>query len=208
MTCVVLCECRFLQHLPARITCGWSGEPLKCCRCVHCFPECIYCQARNDACSCVNDWRHPMTNPSADEDELNCELHREEREDVALLEWNFLPGYKVKEERVPGSYVDEDELPVFTPLYSPAYQPPHWKNLETRRYSRSWRYFKVTSGRWQEATEREASRGLGLQTAVHCQCSTCVNAAEELATGLSPLSLRPPARILRNQQIMGPPTHR
>jgi hypothetical protein len=42
------------------------------------------------------------TDPSADEDELYCELHREEREDVALLEWNFLPGYKVKEERVPG----------------------------------------------------------------------------------------------------------
>jgi hypothetical protein len=120
---------RFLQHLPARITCGWSGEPVKCCRCIHCFPECIYCQALNDACHCVKDWRHPVTNPSAEEEELEYEQTWRKRKDVALLEWNLIPGYQVQEVRVPGCGRDEQGIPVYTPIYKPSYRTPHWRKV-------------------------------------------------------------------------------
>jgi hypothetical protein len=70
----------------------------------------------------VKDWRHPVTNPSAEEDELEYEQTWRKRKDVALLEWNLLPGYQVQEVRVPGCGQDEQGLPVYTPIYKPSYR--------------------------------------------------------------------------------------
>jgi hypothetical protein len=53
-----------------------------------------------------------MTNPSADEEELQYEQIWKQRKDVALLEWNLIPGYQVQEVRVPGCGRDEQGLPV------------------------------------------------------------------------------------------------
>jgi hypothetical protein len=191
---------RFLQHLPARITCGWSGEPVKYCRCIHCFPECIYCQALNDACHCVKDWRHPVTNPSAEEEELEYEQTWRKRKDVALLEWNLLPGYQVQEVRVPGCGQDEQGLPVYTPIYKPSYRTPHWRKVYVPGEYRSWNwvYVGLKEGTWAAGTAQEAREELQIRLKLHCDFLQCVEEAETLREGISELSFRPPVRFPEN----------
>jgi hypothetical protein len=118
---------RHLQHLPDRLQCRWSGVTLKYCRCVNCFPKCVYCQTLHDACACLDrSWRHEITNPSAGQDELECDLKYKEQKDLAIIQWNPPPGYRIEEVWVPGSRVGTDGAPIATSVFVPARWMRQW----------------------------------------------------------------------------------